>query len=39
MVLDAWIKIKSEIDPTLTFRRSYREKKGIICGGGVFFVL
>ncbi len=25
MVLDALIKIKSEIDPTLTFRRSCRE--------------
>src|SRR3954465_13259226 len=29
MVLDALIKIKSEIDPTLTFRRSCREG---ICG-------
>jgi len=29
MVLDALIKIKSEIDPTLTFRRSCRER---ICG-------
>jgi len=29
MVLDALIKIKSEIDPTLTFRRSCRE--GICC--------
>lgn len=25
MVLDALIKIKNEIDPTLTFRRSCRE--------------
>ena len=29
MVLDALIKIKNEIDPTLTFRRSCREG---ICG-------
>ena len=29
MILDALIKIKSEIDPTLTFRRSCREG---ICG-------
>ena len=29
MVLDALIKIKNEIDPTLTFRRSCRE--GIVC--------
>ena len=29
MILDALIKIKSEIDPTLTFRRSGREG---ICG-------
>lgn len=29
MVLDALVKIKSEIDPTLTFRRSCREG---ICG-------
>jgi len=29
MVLDAMIKIKNEIDPTLTFRRSCREG---ICG-------
>lgn len=29
MVLDALIKIKSEVDPTLTFRRSCREG---ICG-------
>lgn len=29
MVLDALIKIKNEIDPTLTFRRSCREGKGI----------
>ena len=29
MVLDALIKIKSELDPTLTFRRSCREG---ICG-------
>ena len=29
MVLDALIKIKNEIDPTLTFRRSFREG---ICG-------
>ena len=29
MVLDALIKIKTEIDPTLTFRRSCREG---ICG-------
>ena len=29
MVLDAIIKIKNEIDPTLTFRRSCREG---ICG-------
>ncbi len=29
MVLDALIKIKSEIDPTLTFRRSCREG---VCG-------
>jgi succinate dehydrogenase (ubiquinone) iron-sulfur subunit len=28
MVLDALIKIKNEIDPTLTFRRSCREGKG-----------
>lgn len=27
MVLDALIKIKNEIDPTLTFRRSCREGK------------
>src|SRR5262249_61092090 len=31
MVLDALIKIKNEIDPTLTFRRSCREG---ICGSG-----
>lgn len=29
MVLDALIKIKNEVDPTLTFRRSCREG---ICG-------
>lgn len=29
MILDALIKIKNEIDPTLTFRRSCREG---ICG-------
>ena len=29
MVLDALIKIKNEIDPTLTFRRSCREG---VCG-------
>ena len=29
MVLDALVKIKNEIDPTLTFRRSCREG---ICG-------
>lgn len=29
MVLDALIKIKNEIDPTLTFRRSCREGKYI----------
>ena len=29
MVLDALFKIKNEIDPTLTFRRSCRES---ICG-------
>jgi len=29
MVLDALIKIKNEMDPTLTFRRSCREGKGI----------
>ena len=28
MVLDALIKIKNEMDPTLTFRRSCREGKG-----------
>lgn len=34
MVLDALIKIKNEIDPTLTFRRSCRE--GVfVCGVGV----
>jgi hypothetical protein len=27
MILDAMIKIKSEIDPTLTFRRSCRERE------------
>lgn len=27
MVLDALIKIKNEMDPTLTFRRSCREGK------------
>lgn len=27
MILDALIKIKNEIDPTLTFRRSCREGK------------
>lgn len=27
MVLDALIKIKNEVDPTLTFRRSCREGK------------
>ena len=27
MVLDALIKIKNEIDPTVTFRRSCREGK------------
>ena len=30
MVLDALIKIKNEIDPTLTFRRSCREGKLMI---------
>ena len=29
MVLDALIKIKNEVDPTLTFRRSCREG---VCG-------
>lgn len=29
MVLDALIKIKNEMDPTLTFRRSCREGKGM----------
>lgn len=29
MVLDALIKIKNEMDPTLTFRRSCREGKRI----------
>src|SRR5690625_4679278 len=33
MVLDAVIKIKNEIDPTLTFRRSCREG---ICGSCAF---
>ena len=31
MVLDALIKIKNEIDPTLTFRRSCREGIRMIC--------
>ena len=31
MVLDALIKIKNEIDPTLTFRRSCREGKEMLC--------
>lgn len=30
MVLDALIKIKNEIDPTLTFRRSCREGTKIV---------
>ena len=30
MVLDALIKIKNEIDPTLTFRRSCREGIGVV---------
>lgn len=30
MVLDALIKIKNEIDPTLTFRRSCREGTSIL---------
>ena len=30
MVLDALIKIKNEIDPTLTFRRSCREGRFLI---------
>ena len=33
MVLDALIKIKNEIDPTLTFRRSCREG---VCGSCAF---
>lgn len=31
MVLDALIKIKNEMDPTLTFRRSCREGKEQTC--------
>jgi len=31
MVLDALIKIKNEIDPTLTFRRSCREGEPAFC--------
>lgn len=30
MVLDALIKIKNEIDPTLTFRRSCREGEWVM---------
>ena len=30
MVLDALIKIKNEVDPTLTFRRSCREGKFLL---------
>lgn len=37
MVLDALIKIKNEIDPTLAFRRSCRE--GIILNALFFYYL
>jgi succinate dehydrogenase / fumarate reductase iron-sulfur subunit len=35
MVLDALIKIKNEIDPTLTFRRSCREGNTLACTKGI----
>src|SRR6185503_10059408 len=35
MILDALIKIKNELDPTLTFRRSCREG---ICGSGAMTI-
>ena len=38
MVLDALIKIKNEIDPTLTFRRSCREGMSLISRSVSVFV-